>query len=107
MKLTKEQFVKHVNYLIEINKGTNELCRCLEISDCVLDTWFDHYFTLVEDLCEFSEPFYDTWIGSPLAYWIFTAEGEYSSTAYIGLEGEKIYFHSTEEVYDFIVNSTT
>ena len=107
MKLTKEQFVTHVNFLLDMSKDSTELSNALGCGDFIFDTWFDYYYTLVEEMCEFPEEIHHTWYGSPLAYWIFTAEGVYSPTAYIDLNEEEVYFHSTEEVYDYIISSTT
>lgn len=107
MKLTKEQFVENVDNLISMHKKIYEITSCFEVSECVFDNWFDSYYTLVDKLCEIPDHMYDNWFGTPLDYWIFTAGGEYIPTPYTDVNKEKVYFHSTEEVYDYIISSTT
>ncbi len=107
MKLTKEQFVENVDNLVSMHKKICEITSHFEVSECVFDNWFDGYYTLVDKLCEFSDDMYDNWFGTPLDYWIFTAGGEFITMPYTDANKEEIHFYSTEEVYDYIISSTT
>ena len=105
MRLTKDEFVTHVSYLLKMADETDQIVNALGTTETILDQWFDHYYRLIDTLCEFDDIDYKNLDGTPLDYWLFRADGEYCIFPYYQLDKDEVVFNTTEDVYDFIVKN--
>lgn len=105
MKLTKKEFITHVSYLLKMSDEINQIVNVLGVSETIFDEWFDHYYRLIDGLCEFSDEDYENLDGTPLDYWLYRAEGAPCIFPYYIKDTKEVVFKSTENVYDFIVKS--
>lgn len=75
MKLTKDQFIEHVDNLRTMVSELDELSGVLRSDELVFGEWFDNYFLLVEEMCEFDElKDYDPYYGYPLDWYVFNMQ---------------------------------
>lgn len=107
MKLTKTEFVTHVSYLLKMSDEINQIVNVLGVPETIFifDEWFDHYYTLIDNLCDFRDEDYNNIDGTPLDYWLNRAEGKPCIFPYHIKDTKEVVFNSTKDVYDFIVKS--
>ena len=108
MRLSKEEFVTHVSNLLKMSNEIDSIVNALGTTETIFDEWQDHYYRLVDKLCEFSDRDYENLDGTALDYWLYRAEGAPCIFPYYikdNTEVKEVHFNSIEDVYDFIVYS--
>lgn len=105
MKLTKDEFVEHVEHLLEMMHQSDIITDALDVGESIFDRWIENYYNLLYNCCEFTDEDCDCWDGAPLDFYVFivgyTKDSDYT---YTNPKGKEINFESPEQLYDYIVS---
>ena len=107
MRLTKDEFIKAVETLVEMNKTGEEICKVLDCGyEWIGDKWMNQYYDLVYSLCDFPEDGND--FISDLGYFCWELDfGRNWEEGVITDNGKDIRLQTAEDLCNYIMDKST